>query len=385
MFDFSLYQKVKVVYGPGSSSKIGELVREANYSNAFVVFDEGIKASGIIDKILQSLKGSGVIYTCYDKVMPNPADDMIEEASLICNREKCDVVIGVGGGSSIDAAKGINILRFNEAPMLRYADFINVEMKVSPGLISIPTTAGTGSELSDGLIVTDHKSGDKIPVLAVNGMSEYAVIDPELMIGMPLGLTVMTGLDALCHACESYITIRSNQMKDQIAEKAIELVYQWLPLALEDGKNIEARSHMAIAASMGGWMLREANALAGHSFGHVLGAKYHIPHGAACTYAEPYILEYNADVVPEKIKKIGMGLGVKFTGKESSEEIGALTKDAFISFYQRLGLKPIKEYNCDLSTLPEVANLIKDEPFMYFNMKQMEYDEIMTILNKIYA
>lgn len=174
-----------------------------------------MKAAGIIDQVLESLNVAGIAYTEFNKVLPDPPAEVVDEGAKLCKAEECDCVIGIGGGSAIDTAKGINILRVNGGSILDYAD-PEKEMKKSLGLMSVPTTSGTGSEMSSGLIISDTANNSKVAILVVNGMSEFAVIDPAFAAGMPLGLTIMTGLDVFSHAAEGYTSALANPMTDMI-------------------------------------------------------------------------------------------------------------------------------------------------------------------------
>lgn len=363
MLNFSLVQNVKVLAGCGTSSQTGELLKEAGYKKAFLVFDSGVKAAGIIHRIIESLSNSEIQCIEFDKVLPDPPAEIVDEGSNLCNSEGCDCVIAVGGGSAIDTAKGITILRFNDGKILDYGK-PEATVKKSLGLISIPTTSGTGSELSNGLIISDPENNQKVPILATNAMSEYVILDPELTIGMPAGLTMMTGLDVFSHAAEAYTTVLSNITTDMICEKLMETVVKYLPMVINDGTNLEARTKMHVSASMGGWMLANSCAHVGHSIAHVIGAKYHLVHGAACAYGFPAMIKHIAPVCSKKVKNIGEILGAEFSGTESAEEISNITANAYITFRDEvLKLKPIKDYNLDYSNIDEVKEAIVNEPF----------------------
>lgn len=305
---FSLIQNTKVLAGCGTVVQIGKLLHESGYKKAFLVFDSGVKGVGIIDKITSSLAAFNIEYLEFDKVLPDPPASIVNEGATLCKRESCDCVVAIGGGSVIDTAKGITILRFNDGKILDYGK-LGAEIKKSVGLISIPTTSGTGSELSDGLIISDTEHNQKVPILATNAMSEYAIIDPELTVGMPVGLTMMTGLDVFSHAAEAYTTVISNITTDMLCEKIMETVVEYLPVAVKDGNNLEARTKMQVSASIGGWMLANACAHIGHSIAHVIGAKYHLVHGAACAYGFPAMIKYIAPVSTIKVKKLEKFLG----------------------------------------------------------------------------
>ena len=379
-----LEQKVNLIFGPGKLSELGGIVREKGYRKAMVVCDSGIVAAGITDKVCKVLADAGVEYIVYDKVNPEPSHNVPDQGIVVFQENGCDVAVGVGGGSSMDCAKSINLLRYNEGPILRFAG-PNVPMNLSPGVILIPTTSGTGSEVSDGLVMSsdDHM---KHGCLAVNAMAEYAIVDPELMVTMPPELTAATGLDAFSHACEGYTTNIASVATDHIEEAVMRTVVEWLPVAVRDGSNVEARAHMAIASTLGGWMLVQAHTNAGHSVAHLIGSYYGIPHGEACAYATPWLLEFNAPALPGKVRWGGELVGGQCTGRETPEEIGAITRDAFIRFRDEvLQLPPASRYNPDKSIFPTVAQGIVDEMFQMFQPRPMSVQDAMDILEKLFA
>lgn len=325
--DYVFEQKIKIITGWGCISKLPDLLKDEGYRKPLIVCDQVVRQIGLLDRLENLLKEKEIVPKVFDGVRPDPPAEVIDEGAGFCRQNECDSIIAVGGGSTIDTAKGINILRFNEGKMMDYAH--GEEYKPTRGLICIPTTAGTGSELSYGMIVTDTENKLKLPVHAYG---EFAVVDPALTATMPESLTVSTGLDVFSHAFEGYTSIASNPMADVVCEKIMADVYRWLPVAKANPENREARQRMATAASLGGWMLSNGCAHVGHSLAHVLGAKYHMPHGTVCSYTLPVTIEVIAEAVPEKVKYTGEILGVRFTGAESGKEIGRMTAEAYRRF-----------------------------------------------------
>lgn len=362
MVNFTCMQNVKLMVGESCHKNMGTALKEAGYKKAFVVYDKGVKATGITDKILKNLEHSEISYIEFDKVLPDPPAQVVDEGGEICRKEKCDCVIGIGGGSAIDTAKGINILRVNGGHILEYAN-PEKKMKKSLGLMSVPTTSGTGSELSNGLIISDTPNNTKVAILAASGMSEFAVIDPEFAAGMPTGLTIMTGLDVFSHAAEGYTSILANPMSDMITESIMENVVKYLPKAVKNGEDKEARTKMHVAASLAGWMLANPSAHVGHSLAHVIGGMYHIPHGACCAYSLPVVLETISTALPDKIKSIGEILGAEYDGSESVEEIGKKASEAYKKFaYDVIGVKRIEEYVSAKVEIDDLAMRVANEP-----------------------
>lgn len=373
-------QSVKVVTGRGSLQRIGELLEQAGYQKAFLVFDEFMKQSGVIEKITQKLQEHKIAFVEYGEVLPDPPSEIIDQGAFLCKESGCDCVVAIGGGSSIDTGKGINVLRFNEGQILDYAA---KNMKPCAGLIVVPTTAGTGSELSNGAIITDSKNNVKAPILCFNNMPEYALLDPELTVGMPYQLTLMTGLDAFSHAVESYTSKNANPMTDFICEKAMQTVIENLPIVLVQPQNLAAREKMQCAASIGGWMLYSASAHIGHSMAHVLGAQFHLVHGAACAYVLPTLLSKLATVSTEKIKYVGQLLGVIYSGNETTAEIGHRVSNAFQQYVQQLGLPPMPSYEISQAELTLLTQKIVQEPLAIFSPFPLEENEVQALLAEI--
>lgn len=361
--DYTFVQKAKILAGAGATSKLGELIRDAGYQKPFIVIDPFILSSGIVKLDEVGLEENGLKYEVFNKIIPNPPSKHINEGGILCKEAGCDCVVAIGGGSCIDTAKGINILRFNEGSILDYATAPE-KMKTSPGLITIPTTAGTGSELSDGIIVTDEEAELKVPILAVKGMSEYVIIDPLLTMNSPKSLTVSAGLDVFSHAFEGYTSNKANIVCDPICEKIIEMVVENLPSAANKLDDLKARTSMSVAATIAGWMLGNVSTYVGHSLAHVLGAKMHMVHGEACAYGLPGVIEFVSDVVPEKLVRVGQILGVTWNGNETPAEIGATVAAAYKKFRDEvLGLHSVKEYTIDESLIGECVEEILVEPF----------------------
>lgn len=384
MVTYTFLQKAKVLFGAGCLNQAGEMCNQEGFKKAFIVCDAGIRATGMVDRLVDILNKSNVETLVFDKVQPNPPIKFVEEGSKICNEAGCDCVIGIGGGSNIDSAKGINVLRFNEPPVIRFGDPTEPMVK-SPGLIVIPTTSGTGSEVSDGMILSDdnHK---KITMLNPNLMSDFVILDPDLTAGMPPKLTSTTGLDALSHLIEAYMSTVANPFEYPLIEAALKLGVKYLPRAIENGKDIEARQYMCQVATMGGWMLGFGHAVGGHSFGHVVGAAFNIQHGFAVWGGLPYVCEFNAPVIPEKVKKIGELFGATFTGNETPEDIGAKTRDALIDFRDNKAKYPgLKSFGYDESKFEELSVKISEELLQNFQPRKMTPEVCLEVLKKAYA
>lgn len=365
MINYTFEQTVKMIVGQGCINSIGEIVLESGFRKPLLVYDKGMEKTGILNKIEEALAKSSIDYFEFGKVQSDPPARIIDEGAMLCKEQGCDCIIAVGGGSSIDTGKGINILRFNKGNILDYAI---QPMEECSGLIVVPTTAGTGSELSNGAIVSEEKTGAKVPILCFNNMPDYAILDPELTIGMPYGLTLMTGLDAFSHAVESYTSTGANPMTDMICEKIMTTVIENLPIVLKEPNNIEARERMQCSASMGGWMLYSASAHVGHSIAHVIGAQFHLPHGAACAYTLPTLFKMIAQIFPEKVAYIGRVLGAIVEAEDAPEIVGKKTAKAFSDFTQSLQLKNFDFPEINQKLLDDLAVKVVTEPLAAFSL-----------------
>lgn len=385
VLNYRLVQKTKVLAGQGAIALLPDLLREAGLTKPCLVFDRGVEAAGIIERITDILSRNGFSYHTYNKITADPTADIVDEGAAIHRAGSCDCIVAIGGGSTMDAAKGINVMCHNEGHIL---DFVGREDEMHPagGLICIPTTSGTGSELSNWIVITDLQAGTKHPINVINSMAEYALLDPELTIGLPPQITAATGLDVFSHAFEAYTSRSSNISTDLICEKIMETVIRYLPAAVERGHDITARERMMIAASYGGWMLVDGLVHIGHCIAHEIGAAFHIPHGAACAYAFPAMVEHIALMESEKIRYTGELLGAVFTGQETCKEIAAKTIEAYVHFRDEvLHLRPLSEYHPDLTRVNlEMAQNIVRDPITSMTPVPVTLEDVMYMLYRTF-
>jgi alcohol dehydrogenase class IV len=254
-----------------------------------------------------------------------------------------------------------------------------------PYSLLISANDGTGSELSDGLVITSDNV--KYPILADKATAEYAILDPMTMVPLPAHITASTGMDTLSHAAEAYTSTAATTFTDMISEKIMAIVAEWLPIAVADGENLEAREKLSVAACLGGWMLQHAHSNAGHSIAHVLGGRFHIPHGCACAYSLPEVLRYNAVAMPQKTRWIGELFGAKMDDYESAESIGEKTRSAVIHFRDEvIGIASAKDYAQSISeeALEAAAQETAEELFQMFNPVKMDSVQAKKILKDIF-
>lgn len=378
---FKLEQKVKVAVTYDLSTKLLEIFNISNYSKPMVVVDSFLLNSPIVKEVFTKFDDNGIGYYVYDKIVPDPPIKSIDEGAALFLSNNCDSIIAIGGGSVIDAARGINIVRLFGGSIKDYVQDKQVTSNC-PGLISVPTTSGTGSELSNALVITDTENNEKLAVLSNEAVSEYAVLNPHLVKTLPKNMTIMTGLDVFSHAAEAYTSTLSSPVVDAICEKVMFLVVKYLPVAVNNPDDLEARERMMVASALGGWLLNNGGTHLGHSLAHVVGAKMHIPHGMACAYALPATLAFTAEVKPKKVREIGYILNVAFPDNVTDTEIGYYVSEAYKKFRdETLGLQSFEKLNITRESLKALTNDVVNERFAKNSPFAVTADVAATALN----
>jgi alcohol dehydrogenase class IV len=354
-----------ILFGRGASDRTGEHLKRSGCRKALVVYDAGVKAAGIADRILDNIRAAGIETVCFDGVLPDPPDLSVEQAGALGVAEGADCVVGVGGGSSLDTAKGAKLLITNPPPLRQYFGREGVVTKPSVPLIVIPTTAGTGSECTPGGVITDTERGIKTNIAGVGCAVTLGIVDPELTLGLPPSITASTGMDALCHAAESLTSARANSLSEVAGREAIRLAARYLARAYGNGSDIEAREGMMLTATLGGIAMSGALCHLSHDIGRSLGAKFHVPHGNGCAACLPQVLELVAPVMPEKLRFFASCFGVGLPADASAEDIGRGAAGAALSLMKRIGLPNMKELGL---VREELLDVVPDEVVMQCEM-----------------
>lgn len=351
---------VPTTMGSGASLRTGLKVKQLGLRKVLVVYDKGVKDVGIADLIIENLKNAGVEIVIYDKVLPDPPDYLVEEGAEIARRENIDGIVAVGGGSSMDTAKGINVLINNDPPIMKY---FGVQKNLKPGvpMVFIPTTSGTGSEVTNMCVISCISRGNKDSVVSPVCVASLAIVDPDLTLGLPQKMTAATGVDALAHAVESITGSQANPLSDALAREAIRMISKWLPVAYKDGSNAEAREQMILASTFAGMAFTNALVHLGHSIGHTLGAHFHIPHGVACAIALPEVIEYTSKTEYKKVRMICECLGAELSDDATSEEIGVAAKKSLRDLIKSVGIPNLKELGIQLEDVMKVAPVITQD------------------------
>lgn len=381
---FTISAKSEVLFGEHTSYQTGKKTKALGCSKVLCVYDKGIKNAGIVDPIVENMEKVGLEVVHYDGVLADPPDTMVNECGELARKERVDGIVGIGGGSTMDTAKGVNIMLGNPGPIQGY---FGAGTKHKPGrpLVLIPTTAGTASEITHVAVITNTAKNTKDGVMGVAVKANIAIVDPALTLGLPPHITSATGMDTFAHALEAYTTSGHNLMSDVLAEKAIELVSKYLPKAIKNGSNIEARTNMSFACLIAGMSFNDAIPHFGHAFGHTLGAIHHVPHGTGCAIAQPGVIEIVADLMPDKVRRVGELMGLKLRGNLSTDELGKEVSNKIIAFNKELGVPTLKELNIKESDLEHLARRTMGDGCFLFLPKKLGMKDVLKIIQKAYA
>jgi alcohol dehydrogenase class IV len=310
----------EIIFGRGSLNQLGQCSRRMGGDKVLLVTDPGIVDKGWVDEALGYLKQEGLSTVVYDNVVTNPRAFQVEQGALEYSRNECDVIVAIGGGSPMDTAKGIAILVSNKG---RIEDYVgcNLITQPIPPLICVPTTAGTGSDVSQFAIIADQEKKIKMTILSRAIMPDISLIDPRLLQTESSELIASTGMDALTHAIEAYVSSLSWSLTDPHASHAIKLVFRHLKEAVNK-RSLDPLEGMAIASLEAGAAFSNAILGAVHALAHPLGGRYDMHHGLANAILLPVVLQKNLEHAPEKYAMIANAMGIDTRGKTSAEAAG---------------------------------------------------------------
>ena len=343
VFDWS---EPELLEGPGAIKRLPQFVKNKGFDNVLVVTDKGLTSLHLLDGLYEKLDEVGVKYVVYDGTKPNPTIDNIEDARQLYLDNGCQAIIAFGGGSPMDCAKATAARITNPKTSVRKMRGLLKLVHKPATLFAVPTTAGTGSEVTVAAVVSDPETHEKNAINDPKLRPKYAVLDPELTLGLPPHITSTTGMDALTHAVEAYIGKSNVKSTIAYAEKATKLIFENIEKVYENGKDVEARDKMLKASFYAGMAFTRAYVGYVHAIAHNLGGFYGIPHGLANAVILPYVLEYYGETAHESLAKLAVISGVKTDGTNAEKA------NAFIA--------AIKELNAKMN-IPNGFDCIKDE------------------------
>lgn len=354
---YRIWVPTAVECGFGLSRRAGELLKARGARRVFVVTDAGVRAAGLLEPVEHSLRAAGLAYDVFDETEPNPSERCVAKGLERLKASGADWTLAVGGGSSMDAAKAISVMATNPGAIL---DYEGVDRIPNPGIpvAAIPTTAGTGSEVTAATIITDSKRAFKAAVISPHLFPKLALLDPETTLGLPPQLTAATGMDALTHAIESYVSKAANPFSCALAIEAIRMIARHLPKAYYVGDDLESRERMLAASMMAGAAFAQSRLGNVHAISHTLGGVFGVPHGVANAVLLPYVMKFNAPACPEKMRDIAEALGCDVRGLPISEAAEQAVR-AVADLNRRLGL-PVCIRELGISLEEKMPKLVAD-------------------------
>ncbi len=319
------FRQPELFTGPGSSQQLCTAIAKAGVKNLLIVTDAMLVKLGLLQAMQDTLKEQGVAFVVYDGVQPDPTIAQIETGLELLKREGCTAILAVGGGSSIDAAKVIAARATNPYRISRMAGLMRLIRRPMP-LYAVPTTAGTGSEVTIAAVVSDPAQSRKFAIMDPKLVPVAAALDAALMAGLPPPITAATGMDALTHAVEAYISRNATAATDAEALEATRLIMINLPKVMKNGADLDARQSMALASFKAGVAFTTAGVGYVHAISHNFGARYHVPHGLANAIVLPYVLDYSKSECVPRLAQLAVAAGLSKGGESESELADALIR-----------------------------------------------------------
>jgi lactaldehyde reductase len=373
-------------FGVGASSVIAEEVTRRGFKKAFIVTDKDLIKFNVIKKITDVLDSAKIPYTIFDDLKPNPTVANVKSGVAAFATSNADFILAVGGGSSMDTAKGIGIVTNNpEFSDVKSLEGVADTKNKSVPIIAVPTTAGTAAEVTINYVITDEDAVKKMVCVDPNDIPIMAIVDPELMASMPKGLTAATGMDALTHAIEGYITKAAWELTDMFALNSISLIAKHLEKAVAEPTNLEARNGMGLAQYVAGMGFSNVGLGIVHSMAHSLGAYYDTPHGVANALLLPFVMEYNAPATGEKYKEIARAMGVANVDSMSAEEYRKAAIDAVRNLSVKVGIpQKLNEIGAKEEDLSKLAKSAFADVCTGGNPRETSEEEILEIYKTAY-
>ena len=380
MFRSTLFRTTpRIVMGPGVIRQIGQEAKGQRAEKALIVTDKGVVDAGLAGELQKSFDKAGIKHAVFDGVEPDPRYEIVAECLEMIHSEMPDLVIGFGGGSPMDIAKVAAVMATNEGPITKY---FGIDLIPKPGLttIMVPSTAGTGSEVTPIAILSDEGEKLKKGIVSAYLFPSVALLDPELTLGLPPRITAATGMDALIHAIEAYTSVNATGITDMLAFQAMDLLYHAIRTAYANGKNLEARSKMMEGSLLAGMAFANAGVTAVHAFAYPIGAEFHIPHGVANTLMLPHVMRFNLLGNLEKFADMTEAFGF------STEHLDDLTAaERAVEAVERLAddlrvPKHLGEFGIKESHLPSLAEgVMKVTRLLANNPRTVSLEDAMKI------
>ncbi|MDB8793132.1 iron-containing alcohol dehydrogenase [Romboutsia sp. 1001216sp1] len=371
--------------GPGCLKVIGERAKMLGGKKVLIVTDKFLRnqENGAVEQTIKYLTEAGLEVVIYDGTEPNPKDTNVADGLKVFKDKNCDMIITVGGGSSHDCGKGIGIAATHEGDLYEYAG-IETLTNALPPILAVNTTAGTGSEVTRHCVITNTKTKVKYVIVSWRNLPLVSFNDPELMVGKPAGLTAATGMDALTHAVEAYVSKDANPVTDASAIQSIKLISNNLRQAVAMGENLEARTNMAYASLLAGMAFNNANLGYVHAMAHQLGGLYDMPHGVANAMLLPHVCKYNIISNPQKFADIAEFMGENIDGL-SVHEAAEKAIDAMFRLSKDIGIPTsLKEMGIKEEDFEYMAEMALKDGNAFSNPRKGNKQDIINIFKAAY-
>jgi len=374
----------RILFGLGAVEKIGIEAQLLKAKKVLIITDKGVIQSGLLEGIEKSLQSAGLPFVIFDGVEPDPRIEVVEKSVEKAKKEGIDLIIGLGGGSSLDIAKVTSIMITNPG---KIDSFFGIDLVPNPGIpvILIPTTAGTGSEVTPIAILSDTKEKLKKGIVSAYFFPGVAIVDPKLTIGLPPSVTAFTGMDALTHAIEAFYSINATDLSDLLAVRAMELLSKNIRMAFAHGENLLARSNVMEGSLLAGIAFANAGVGAVHAFAYPIGGEFHLAHGLTNTLMLPYVMRYNIMGCPSKFAQMAKAFGEKVEG--ISELVGA---EIAVRYVERLSddlrvPRRLRDVGIPEDAIPRLAEAaMKVTRLLANNPRKMTLEDAIAIYKSAY-
>lgn len=367
-------------FGAGSRTVLPEEIKRRGYTSVLLVSDKDLVRFGIVKSITSLLEEANIQYRLFTEIKQNPTVTNVQDGLAVLKECGADVIVALGGGSAIDTAKAIGIISNNPD----FSDVVSLEgvadtTKKSLPIIALPTTAGTAAEVTINYVITDEQNAKKMVCVDPKDIPVLAIVDAELMSSMPKGLTAATGMDALTHAIEGYITLGAWELTNMFHLEAIKMIAKYLPLAVADGANMEAREKMALAQYVAGMGFSNVGLGLVHGMAHPLGAMFDVPHGVANALLLPYVMQFNMESSMEKYADIAVAMGVDVQNLSLKEKaqaaVDAVRKLSIdVNIPQKLSMLGV-----DKASLPALSQAALADVCTPGNPRKVELSDILSL------
>jgi len=372
-------------FGPGCRAVLADEIKKRGFKKVFVVTDNDLVKFGVAGQVTSVLENAGIPFVIFSDVKQNPTVVQVKAGGKAFAASGADVIVAIGGGSPIDTAKAIGIIATNP----EFADVVSLEgvadtkNKCTP-IIALPTTAGTAAEVTINYVITDEENIKKMVCVDPNDIAILSIVDAELMVSMPRGLTAATGMDALTHAIEGYITKGAWEMSDMFELKAIEMIAKHLPAVVENPKDVDARHGMAVAQYIAGMGFSNVGLGLVHGMAHPLGAYYDIPHGVANALLLPFVMQYNASSCIEKYADIAKAMGVNIDGL-SKDATAQAAVDAVKALAVKVGIpQKLRDLNVKEEDLERLAQSAFNDVCTPGNPRTVTLEDALALYKKAF-